>query len=155
MGSILVARRAGIRQPRMAAENSRIGTTMKVTGSWALTPNNCVSRKRAEHERDGQAEADADADELETVGERRPEQAARRRAEREPQAQFLRALGDRKRDHRIEADEGQDERQRGKDTGEKHRETLPGDGIPDDVPHGADPARRLVAVELVNRRARH
>ena len=79
-----------------------------------------------------------------------PEQMRRSRAHRKPYAELAAAAGGEVRDHPVQSDTGEQERERGEAADQHYVEPLGEQRALDDLGHGAHVVERLVGIDIAN-----
>ena len=140
-GSIAAARRAGSRHAASAVTAASATATANATPSPDDTPYSRLDSARPSANAPAAPAARADQRQPQPLPDDQPQHVARLRAERHPHAQLLPPLVHAERQHAVDAERRQHERQRREHAHQQHQRARPIGRLADDADRACAPAR--------------
>ena len=135
IGSTRLARIAGSHTAASATSASTIGTETNTAGSHAFTPNSRLATSRARPNAEAEPDHHSDRGQANALQHHHVADLRSVRAERQADADFLRALGHRVRHQTVDPDRCERERRAAEHRHERHVEPLPRNRPRHDVVH--------------------
>ena len=145
--------RGSTRRSRATAASAE-GTSTNVRGSRALTPNSSPDNTCVSARAPGDPDGEPGAGQLHSAAQHHPQDAAAIGAERHPDADLVSPLGCRVRQHAVDADRRQHQRDGGKDPEQEGHEPPVGFGSRDSLGDGSHARYRLIPIDRPDLRLR-